>query len=314
MTAFFPITNALTGLAPSAPRWIYVRPRFNALIESIGINPAFDERCRSSIESVTACLNRTYWGHGDKTQNCVVGGSWGKGTRVLPTRDIDLLFVLPTWMAIQFEGRSGNKQSQLLQHVKNTLGATFSRTDLRGDGQVVQIRFDHIVIEVVPLLAAVGGGYVHCDTHEGGWYKHCDPWAEINELNAADQAALGSVKHLARLGKLWARHVDAPIEGFHLERFAIEFMKGWSYTRGDTYWYDWMVRDFFAFMTGYGNGVINMPGTGIRIPLGDAWVAKAQKAAASAVTACMWEDLCMDQFAADAWGEIFGHRAKAVTA
>ena len=316
MSALFPSTNALFGFATPtpvpAPRWIYVRQRFNALLEAMNINPAFDQRCRTSIENVTSCLNRAYWGHSDKLLNCTVGGSWGKGTRVLPTRDIDILFALPTWMADQFEGRSGNRQSQLLQHVKATLAPTFSRTEMRGDGQVVQVKFDHIVIEVVPLLSAVGGGYLHCDTNAGGSYKACNPWAEMGELNSADLAAGGSVKHLARLGKLWARHTNAPIEGFHLERFAIEFMKTWPYQCGDAYWYDWMVRDFLAFMTGYGDGVITMPGTGLKVPLGNAWVAKAQKAHSAASTACLWEDMCLDQLAADAWSELFGNRVRAV--
>jgi hypothetical protein len=177
---------------------------------------------------------------------------------------------------------------------------------------VVQVKFDHIVIEVVPLLAAVGGGYVHCDTNLGGSYKRCDPWAELSELDAADLDASGSVKHLARLGKLWARHTDAPIEGFHLERFAIEYMKTCPHPRGDTFWYDWMVRDFFTFMTQYPHGVITMPGTGIRVPLGDAWLVKARRASAEAANACMWEDLNLDQLAAEAWSELFGSRVRAV--
>lgn len=67
-----------------------------------------------------------------------------------------------------------------------------------------------------------------------------------------------------------------------------------------------MVRDFFAFLTTQASRWIVMPGSGEQIWLGDAWLTKAQAAHATACTACQWEDMNLDGWAAGAWSIMFG--------
>ena len=214
------MVQALSSIFTTAPpvvpwmpaRWGSVRARFADAVERMGIPQRVIDAGWTSLDRVTASLNRAYWGHGQATSNRIIGGSWGKQTRVHPTKDIDMLFILPISTFHRFEARSGNKQSQLLQEVRQVLAETYPRTTVRGDGQVVVVDLGHVTIEVVPTFSDETGSLWICDTNNGGTYKRCDPWAEITTLDAADVDTGGSARHLARLAKLWRRHANVPLE------------------------------------------------------------------------------------------------------
>src|SRR5204863_93608 len=84
--------------------------------------------------------------------------------RVRPPRDIDVLFALPYAVYHRYEGKTGNKQSQLLQEVKNVLAQCYTVTKMRGDGQVVVIPFATQSVELVPAFSLTDGKYWVCDT------------------------------------------------------------------------------------------------------------------------------------------------------
>jgi hypothetical protein len=102
-------TNALLGLIgtptpalsllsqPSQPvlRWIHVRGRFKAFINNLAITPGQLDDGTKKQAGVRACLNRHYYGISSETANSQLIGSWGKATRVRPSRDVDILFLLP---------------------------------------------------------------------------------------------------------------------------------------------------------------------------------------------------------------------------
>ncbi|TCU65485.1 hypothetical protein EDE08_11399 [Bradyrhizobium sp. R2.2-H] len=238
---------------------------------------------------VRACLNRHYYDVSSETANSILIGSWGKATRVRPSRDVDILFLLPASVYTQYQARTGNRQSALLQEVKNVLLGTYSQTSMRGDGQVVAIPFNQTPIEVAPGFRCTDGSILVCDTNNGGRYTISTAEAEEQSLSASDSYCVGNTRALARMMKQWQREHNVPLKSFQLERLAIEFLGTWSNNQKDHFWYDWMVRDFFAFLTGRANTHIFMPSTGEMIWLGDEWVFKAQRAHKHAVTACEHE-------------------------
>ncbi len=99
---------------------------------------------RFSSSGVRKCLNKHYYNSDSETANSFLIGSWAKNTRVRPPRDVDIYFVLPYAVYERFNTYTGNKQSALLQEVKGVLQATYSSTDMSGDGQVVLVRFNTI--------------------------------------------------------------------------------------------------------------------------------------------------------------------------
>ena len=223
---------------------------------------------------VVSCLNRGYWNSSDDAIHRILIGSWGKLTRVRPPRDVDILFVLPVEVYWRFQQRSGNRQSQLLQEVKSWLQSTYPQTDVRGDGQVVVVPFNSCKVEVAPAFPCQGGGYLVCDTHEGGRYKWVHPEAEIAALDGADTALNGNVRKLTRIFKQWQRHCNVPIKSFQIEALVMELLPRLSYGGCDEFWFDWLVRDALGHMISRANGWFTMPVTGEVIQLGDAWLSK----------------------------------------
>ncbi len=297
------------GLFSAAPayRWAYVRQRFEAFLENLELTADQKKDGETKHTGVVAALNRTYWSHSDGTWNRLLIGSWGKLTRVRPPRDVDLLFILPLDVYHQFNQRAGNKQSQLLQHVAAALRSTYPQTTIRGDGQVVVVRFNTYCIEVAPAFHATCGGFLICDTNYGGRWKHVDPEGEIVALVAADQQFNGNVSKLTRILKQWQRHCDVPIKSFHIEALVKEVLPTKTYGGNAEFWFHWLVRDAFAHMIGRANGGFRMPGCAPEwITLGDAWLSKAQTAYERALEACAYEYYNHDILAGYEWQKIFG--------
>lgn len=302
------MNNALMPLA-SVPsigmKWRYVEQRFRGFIENLALTDTqFQDGLRKQA-GVRATLNRWYYGHNDEAANSLLTGSWGKHLRVRPPRDIDVMFALPWGVYTRFEARTGNRQSQLLQEVRSVLAQTYQTSDMRGDGQVVVVRFPTMPVEVIPAFPFDNGQYLICDTMNGGSYRLTDPISEIKALNQSDGDTGGATRHLIRIVKQWQRHCSVPIKSFMLERMAIEFLRTWQYPH-DYYFYDWMVRDFFGFLVENAGRSAVMPGTGLRVPSGFAWASKARTAFAASCRACEWEQANFDFLAEEEWKSVFG--------
>jgi hypothetical protein len=302
------IGSAMAAPAPAVepPKWIYVTRRFTRFLANLTVTKAQHEDGTTKHAGVRSCLNRHYWGYASDTDNSMLIGSWGKHTRVRPSRDIDLLFVLPSHVYDRFQQRTGNRQSQLLQEMKDVLAVTYHQTAMRGDGQVVSIPFASIPIEVAPAFRAVDGSLLVCDTNNGGSYKTSSAIAELEGINVSDQACNGNTRALVRMLKAWQRERNVSLKSFQLERLAIHFLEGYSYRALDFFWYDFMVRDFFEFLCKYANGQITMPGSLQIVPLGDDWLFQAQLAHRYAIAACDYERKNMEASAGLEWQKIFG--------
>ena len=103
-------------------------------------------------------------------------------------------------------------------------------------------------MEVAPAFPCQGGGYLVCDTHEGGRYKWVHPEAEIAALDGADTALNGNVRKLTRILKQWQRHCNVPIKSFQIEALVMEVLPRLIYGGCDEFWFDWLVRDALGHM------------------------------------------------------------------
>ncbi|WP_333630733.1 SMODS domain-containing nucleotidyltransferase [Agrobacterium cavarae] len=294
------------GFAPAAPQWIHVTPRFTQLLENLKITEAQQIDGETKHAGIRACLNRYYYGHGSETANSLLMGSWGKLTRVRPSRDVDLIFLLPEHVYHRFQLRSGNKQSQLLQEIKGVLSATYSQTTMRGDSQVVVVPFSSMPVEVSPGFVCNDGSIIVCDANDGGRYITSTARAEAAALDFIDTATNGNARRLARMAKQWQRHCDVPLKSFQLERLACEFLATYRYAQESVFYHDWMVRDFFISLLARANTYLIMPGTGERIWLGNDWLSRAQSAVRNASFACDYERVNNNYIAGLYWQDVFG--------
>ena len=307
-----PKMNSL-GLAPSLIsnsaeplRWLYVTRRFKALQANLALQATTIEDANTKVQGVIKTLNRNFRGE-SIVGHYVVAGSWGKNTAIHPPTDIDLCFILPVEIYHRYNAYSGNKQSQLLNHVKNVLSTTYSQTAIRQDGQVVVVGFNSITVEVVPSFLATDRGLITCDTNNGGRWKQVDPQAEIGIIDQSANVLRGNHRKVVRIFKQWKRHCNVPIKSFHLEQLIGEALPRLSWGSNDEFWFDWIVRDVLAHMIARAGGGFFMPG-GINewIDLGDARKTKAEIAYHRALKACEFERENMNLSAGNEWQKIFG--------
>ena len=288
------------------PQWAYVTRRFQSLKGNLALRPGTFEDAETKASGVIKTLNRAFRG-GSTVGHCVVAGSWGKDTAIHPPTDIDLCFILPVEVFFRFDAYAGNKQSQLLNHLKEVLAKTYPQTAIRQDGQVVVVGFNTITVEVVPSFIARDRGLSTCDTNDGGRWKLVDPLAEINILDRSDNALRGNHRTLARIFKQWKRHCNVPIKPFHLERLIGEALPLMNWGSKDEFWFDWIVRDIFAHLVARAGGGFFMPGGCDEwISLGDAWKSKAESAYQRSLKACEYERDNLNALAGSEWQKIFG--------
>ena len=255
---------------------------------------------------VCKSLNTHYYGPPYPSANSLLVGSWGKLMPTRPPRDIDLYFVLPYEVYQRFEFVQGNKQSALLQEVKRVLQLTYPNTDLRGDGQVVVVDFSRLNVEVVPAFTQGNDQYWICDTHDGGRYKSADPNAEISSIATIDRNYNGNLRALIMMMKAWQDCCHVPLKSFCIELLAANFLQQCLWGKNSYYYYDWITRDFFAYLYGRANQHVVVPGTYEILSLGDTWRSQVETAYGRAVKACDYEQEDWIGLAGEQWQKIFG--------
>jgi hypothetical protein len=261
---------------------------------------------------VVNCLNRHYYGSTSETDHSFLIGSWGKGTAVRPPRDVDTYFLLPAAVYHRFQTYTWNRQSALLQEMKGVLARTYADTDMSGDGQIVLVKFGSYNIEVVPAFELQNGGYWICDTNNGGSYKWTNPWPEAAHIDTVDKATNANLRPLIRMLKAWQANCAVPIKSFHLELIAAEFIMQSPWRLYDYFWFDWITRDFFAYLYHRANGFATIPGSAELVALGDDWRSRCQSAYDRAVKACDFEKRNLIEDAGGEWQKIFGSQIPCV--
>jgi hypothetical protein len=308
-----PLTNinslAALGMLASAqqPKWSYVTQRFTQFVANLHLTAPQVADGQTKRNGVVACLNRAYFNSSSSVDNSFFIGSWGKNTAIRPPRDVDIYFVLPPSVYHRFDTYTGNKQSALLQEIRRVLQVTYpTTTNIRGDGPVVLVGFGSYAVEVVPAFALENSRYWVCDTKQNGSYKITAPWNEIVHVNDADDRNAKNLRPLVNMLKAWQGYCTVPIKSFYLELIAVEFLDQSPWRLNGVFWYDWITRDFFAYLINRANTFVSAPGTGELMWLGDTWKSRAESAYARAVKACEYEEQNSMILAGDEWQKIFG--------
>lgn len=280
--------------------------RFSQFLEKIRLTADQANDGAAKAARVRSSLNTHYYGVTSETANSFYVGSWGKSTEMRPPRDIDIYFILPATVWERYRGRTGNVQSQLLQEVKGVLEKSYPRTDVRGDGPVIQIPLASYAIELAPVFKLTSGQYYIAITSGGGSWKNSDPQAEFTSVRNSNTASNGNTRDLIRMMKRWQSYCSVPIKSFWIELLAMEFLNQWSHRGKGTTYYDWMVRDFLTYLVGRKNTYVYAPGTADMMFIGDAWHSRAESALARAQKACGFESDSKPVSAVEEWRKIFG--------
>jgi len=200
-------------------------------------------------ERITKVLNVDFRGTDSESANRFYVGSMGRNTAIPSVSDVDLLYVLPASVYHQYNVYTGNKQSALLSSVRNTIRKTYPTSSVSGDGQVVVIVFnDGVTYEVLPAVLDTEGGYIFADSNGGGCWRTCKPKHEMDAFTGRNLACSGNLVELARMARAWRDYNNVPMSGMLIDTLAFQFIETWPYRDKSYFYYDYMTRDFFAFL------------------------------------------------------------------
>ncbi|MEI7672212.1 MAG: nucleotidyltransferase [Deltaproteobacteria bacterium] len=200
-------------------------------------------------KAITQRLNTDFWNTTSDTSHSLYVGSYGRNTAIQGFSDLDMIFQLPYSIYEQYNGYIGNGQSALIQAVKTSIEKTYSKTSVRGDGQVILVPFtDGITFEVVPGFINKDDSYTYPDANNGGSWRTTNPKPEIVAIKNRNSACNGNLVPLCRMMRAWKKKWDVPIGGLLVDTLAYQFIDGWQYKDKSYLYYDFMCRDFFLFM------------------------------------------------------------------
>lgn len=290
--------------------WQHVIPHFSAFLKELELSPNHRSDAEGKADRIARSLFTKYYPNSQFfSPSCFMKvGSYGKDTAAICDTDLDMMFILPREVFYRVDQLLGNKQSQLLQEVKNAMFLTFPRTPLRADGPIIQAPFTSYHVEVIPAFLCEDGTYLTANTADGGSWRYANPAVEFANLQAADRASLGKATHLTKMLKAWKYECNVEIKSISLEVLACVFVQQWQHRDQSIYYYDWMIRDYFLFMLKYINGSTRVPGTTENIQLGQSWATKCASAYQRALKACEHEKADFPLAASVEWQKIFGTR------
>jgi hypothetical protein len=284
--------------------------RFRRLLSDLALSA--DDRANGLLahRSVRATLQGHYYGYLTMQDHSRLMGAWAKGTEVLPARSIDLLFALPKAVREREwpERTDASVQWQMLDEIQTVLRVTHGTAKIRADGRAVTVVVDGQIVDVRPAFALQNGRYHLCDAHGAGRFCLSDPSLEEANLRHADHHSHGNARDLIRMVKCWQGYRSVPIPSFWLELLAIEFLSAWPRAGDPKSFYDWMVRDFFAFLAEQAGRTLTVPGSDEAMAIGSEWLGAARDARTHAAKACDFENGGLNADAWWEWEKIFGER------
>ena len=201
-------------------------------------------------KEITKRLNTDYWDTTSDTAHSLYVGSYGRSTAIDELSDLDVIFQLPYSVYEQYNRHSGNGQSALLQTVKASVEKRYATTNVRADGQVIQIPFDDgITFELVPAFINKDDSYTFPNANDGGSWKVTNPKPEIKAIKDRNDTCNKNLVPLCRMARAWKNKWDVKIGGLLIDTLAYQFIENYQYRDKSFLFYDFMCRDFFQWMS-----------------------------------------------------------------
>lgn len=225
-----------------------VATNFESFCKDLLVGTSLRSTISTRYLSICTRLNKDFWKMDTDSGGRYIG-SFGRNTANGRVSDIDMLFEMPISTYYTYNSYIGNGQSALLQAVKNSISNTYPSTELKGDGQIVLVKFaDGMKIEVLPTFKNDDGTYTFADSNNGGSWKKTNPVPEIEAVGSGDSLTNYNLRPLCRMTRAWKYYCDVPINGLLIDTLAYRFLTSWSYRDKSYLYYDWMCRDFFEYL------------------------------------------------------------------
>lgn len=225
-----------------------VATNFEKFCNDLLIGTTLRSTISSRYTNICTRLNKDFWNMETTTGGRYIG-SFGRNTANGRISDIDMLFEMPYSTYTKYNGYVTNGQSALLQAVKNSIAITYPSTTLKGDGQIVSVKFtDGMEIEVLPAFKNADGSYTFADSNGGGSWKKTNLIPEIESITYGDSITNYNLRPLCRMARAWKYNCNVPINGLLIDTLAYKFLINWTHKDKSYLYYDFMSRDFFEYL------------------------------------------------------------------
>lgn len=284
---------------------------FSLFRSNIAVSNATD--ISISYANITTRLNKDFWCIESNLMHRRQVGSYGRGTAIHGISDLDMVFELPWEVYEKYRKYENNGPSQLLQAVRQSLRTRYSKTDIKGDGQVVVIQFANYVVEVLPAFKdTVADGYRFPDSNDGGSWRICKPIKEIDAVDARNTRTTRNYKHVCKMLRAWKNTHGVNMGGLLLDTLVYNFFtQNTSYDTTTYSSYDDLMVSVFSYLGGLEpQEYWAAPGSGQRVHASGKFQSKAKKAAAKCIEA---KDAERESRKAKLYREVFGRSFPSTT-
>jgi len=222
---------------------------FRTLQNNINISSQKRESISFRYKRITKQLNKDFRKLDSEISYSFYAGSYGRGTAINTISDLDVVYQLPYAVYAKYNNYTGNKQSALLQAVRNSIKTTYPKTATIADGQIITVSFaDNIIFEILPAFINDDNSYTFADANKGGNWKKTNPKPEISAIRHANEVTNGNLIALCKMMRAWKKHWNVPIGGLLLDTLACQFIINWEYRNKSFMYYDFLSQDFFAYL------------------------------------------------------------------
>ena len=288
-----------------------VSEKFSKFCENLRMSNTTVSNISSRAKIITKRINSDFRGIDSDIKYSLFVGSYGRGTDI-HVSDIDMIIELPYLIYQQYNSQQGNGQSALIQAVKNSIQKTYSKSYVRGDGQVIKVNFtDGICFEILPgFINKDSVSYTYPDTHNGGSWKVTKPRDEINAINNANKKWNKNLKRLCRMTRSWKEEWNVSISGLLIDTLAYNFLNSWEYNDKSFMYYDWMTRDFLRYLSTRNPDQTYWvaPGSNQYVLNNGNFVHKAKRCYNISIEALSYESDNREYSANEKWKEIYGSK------
>lgn len=296
--------------------WQHVAHRFWRFLAALEPAPADRALIEGAAGEVADLLARRFVarrGLAKPAGRALIIGSHAKDTAIAGPATLDLAFV-------GLDPLRDGEPAPALRALTDRLYQRYGLVAMAAEGGLVvqpgpRVAGERVRIRILPAVADGDGIRIYplarplsrplARRPSAPWLRLA-PAAEIAHLDRIDYLAEGKARHLVRLIKAWQRALAVPLGGFAIELLCCEFLSAWLYRRRSYLFYDWMVRDFFFWLTAQSGRVLSVPGDGDPLAIGSAWLDEAEAAYAAAVAAADLERENAGVAALGHWRRIFG--------
>lgn len=197
---------------------------------------------------ITNALNSCFRSTDSRTANSLQVGSYGRWTAIKGISDLDMLYIMPSGKWADYKDGG---QYQLLRDTADAIRVRYPKTTIRVDRLVVQVLYNSFHVEVQPVFEEEDGSFTYPDTYKSGSWKTTCPREEIVAMAEMNKAKNRNLRRLCKMTRAWKNKHGIAMGGLLIDSLAHRFIgETDNYDNSSYLYYDWMVRDFFEFLSG----------------------------------------------------------------